>query len=74
MYLLVITEGEEELRLMGAAVVVSKEGEFLMVETMISNRSRVVRSVLVVVSFTSGVDVMALAVVAVVVAVVVISV
>ena len=29
-----------------------------MVDMMISNRSRVVRSVLVVVSFTSGVDVM----------------
>ena len=42
----------------GAAVVESNEGEFLMVERMISNKSRVVRSLLVVVSSIIGADVM----------------
>ena len=45
--------------LMGATVVVSNDGEFLMVETMISNKSKVVRSVRVVVSSIRDVDVMA---------------
>ena len=44
---------------MGATVVVSSDGEFLMVETMISNKSKLLSSVRVVVSSIRGVDVMA---------------
>ena len=45
--------------LMGATVVVSSDGEFLMVDTMISNKSKLLSSVRVVVSSIRGVDVMA---------------
>jgi hypothetical protein len=54
----VASDGEVEPGLKEPAEVARTEGEFLMVDMMISNRSRVVRSVLVVVSFTSGIDVM----------------
>ena len=50
---------EVELVMMGAAVVDSNKGEFLIVETMISNKSKLLSSVRVVVSSIRGVDVMA---------------
>ena len=60
MYILVNTcDAEVESVLMGTAGVVSNAGEFLMVETMISNRSKLVSSVRVVVCVIAGVDVMA---------------
>ena len=53
------SDDEVEPLLMGATVVVSSDGEFLMVETMMSNKSKLLSSVRVVVSSIRGVDVMA---------------